>query len=234
MLNRVLLVEDNLSIANSVKASLEENNFQVITAINGQLAVEEFNKYQFDIVLLDLYLPKVSGEEVLQYIRRKSDVPVIIISMKSSDVEKTINLGLGADDFLTKPFSMLELLARTKAVIRRTKNFAAAVYKEIYKFGQYTINLNDYSVKNENESISLTTKEFEILKLLILNPQKVFSKSDIYRLIWHESELQNDNIINVHMKNLREKIEPNNELYTYILTVWGFGYKLGKQVIVSS
>lgn len=227
---RILMIEDNQSIAESVKQKLEEEQFQVTLVFNGRDALLEFSKFQFDLVLLDLYLPELSGEEVLQNIRRKSNVPVIIISMKSSDVEKAINLGLGADDFLTKPFSMLELLARVKAVIRRTKYVEASIEQDVYEFGDIVMNLNDFSVKRNNEHIFLTTKEFEILKLLILNSNKVFSKTDIFRMVWHEDDLRNDNVINVHVKNLREKIEQEKDIHAYIITVWGFGYKIGKEV----
>ena len=227
---KILVVEDNQSIAETIKQKLEEENFHVTISLNGKDAITEFSKFKFDLVLLDLYLPELNGEEVLRQIRRRSNVAVIIISMKSSDVEKAINLGLGADDFLTKPFSMLELLARVKAVLRRTKHEEASNEQVIYEFGDIIMNLNDFSLVKNGEPIYLTTKEFEILKLLILNPNKVFSKADIFRMVWHEDDLRNDNVINVHMRNLREKIESDHKIYSYIKTVWGFGYKIGKEV----
>jgi len=227
---KILLVEDNEAILESIKLKLEEEQFHVITATNGQEAIEHFDAFSFDLVLLDLLLPELSGSNVLQYIRKKSDVPIIIISMKSTDVEKAINLGLGADDYLAKPFSMLELLARVKAVIRRSKHSNAVKVQNIYKVGDLLVNLNNFSVKNGDHMINLTTKEFEIFKLFILNSDKVFSKKDIFRLVWHEDDSRNDNVINVHIKNLREKIEKDPNYPEYIMTLWGFGYKLGQKV----
>jgi DNA-binding response OmpR family regulator len=227
---KILLIEDNVAISESIKTHLQNENFLVSTALSGDVAIKLFNESKFDLILLDLLLPQISGEEVLNYIRRKSDVPIIIISMKSTDIEKAINLGLGADDFLSKPFSMLELLARVKAVLRRSRQNEIQTNTETYKVGDYIVNFNDYSVRLNDQNIGLTTKEFEILKLLITNPNKVFSKSDIYSIIWKDISSSIDNVLNVHIRNLREKIEkdPNNPIY--VKTVWGFGYKLGVEV----
>lgn len=227
---KILLIEDNLAIAESIKVHLQSEHFLVSLAKNGEEAIKIFNESNFDLILLDLLLPEISGEEVLNYIRKKSNVPIIIISMKSSDIEKVINLGLGADDFMSKPFSMLELIARVKAVIRRSKRNEIKDKGEIYKVGEYLVNFDDFTVKLNNKNISLTTKEFEIFRLLITNPNKVFSKSDIYSIIWKDISSNIDNVLNVHIRNLREKIEPNPEDPEYVLTVWGFGYKMGMKV----
>jgi len=182
----------------------------------------------YDAVLLDLMLPKISGENVLKHIRSKGDVPVIIISTKDTDVEKAINLGLGADDYLSKPFSMLELIARVKAVLRRSKKSQEVPVKQKYVISNLEVNMVNYEVKKNNQLIELTLKEFEILKLLITHPDQTFSKQQMYRSIWGEEYYYNDNVINVHIRRLREKIEDDPSKPKIVLTMWGFGYKLGE------
>lgn len=226
----LLLIEDNLSICKSIISTLESDQFNVIMANDGKTAFEKFEKMPYDLILLDLILPDINGEELLQAFRKKSDVPVIIISMKSSDIEKAINLGLGADDFLTKPFSMLELIARVKAVIRRTKTSQAIQKSDLYVFEDYKLNLYNYTLNKGNELIHLTNKEYEILKTLVIGSSKVYSKSELYRLVWNEEGTENDNVINVHINRLRAKIGDNLDYPRIVKTIWGFGYKLGVEV----
>jgi DNA-binding response OmpR family regulator len=172
-------------------------------------------------------LPNVSGENVLKHIRSKGDVPVIIISTKDTDVEKAINLGLGADDYLAKPFSMLELIARVKAVLRRSHKVQEKETKQNFKIGQLEVNLSSFEVKKEGQIVELTLKEFEILKLLLTHPDQTFSKQQMYRTVWGEEYYYNDNVINVHIRRLREKIEDDPSNPKIVMTMWGFGYKLG-------
>lgn len=227
---QILLVEDNLAIATAVKTALSQEDFNVIIATDGQKAIDLFKQHSIDLVLLDLLLPNIRGEDVLKYIRQKNNTPIIIISMKSSDIEKAINLGLGADDYLAKPFSMVELIARVKAVIRRSKMSESIKREGSFVVGSLTIDLDSYTVSKNNVFISLTTKEFELLKVFITFPDKVFSVEDLYRLVWHEDKPISKNVINVHIKNLREKIEDNPKKPNYIITHWGFGYKLNHKV----
>jgi len=227
----ILLIEDNLSIANSIVESLENDQFNVIAATTGASAYDKYDLMIYDLILLDLMLPDANGEDLLQAFRKKGNTPVIIISMKSSDIEKAINLGLGADDFLTKPFSMLELVARIKAVIRRTKYFEATKRNDIYQFDDYYLNLNNYTLTKNNEVIHLTNKEFEILKTLVVGSNKVYSKKDLYRLVWNEEGEKSDNVINVHINRLRTKIGDNLDHPLFIKTIWGFGYKIGVDVV---
>lgn len=226
----ILLVEDNPSVISAIETVLQREEFTLKIAKDGQEAIDIFNKNLFDLVLLDLLLPTLSGEEVLRSIRRKSGTPVIIISMKSSDIEKAINLGLGADDYLTKPFSMIEMIARIKAVIRRTKQAQSVTPSGECKVKDIIVNFDDYSIHKNNSLIKLTTKEFEIFKILVTNPEKVFSKDELFRLVWHEDNYGKNNSINVHIKNLREKIEDDYRHPRYIITHWGFGYKIGFEV----
>ncbi len=228
MNQKILIVEDNLLISKSIESKLKEEMFEVKAVFNGEDAIKQFDLMKYDVVLLDLMLPVKSGEEVLKHIRSKGDVPVIIISVKDSDVEKAINLGLGADDYLSKPFSMLELIARVKAVLRRSKKSQEVPTKQKYVISNLEVNMVNYEVKKNNQLVDLTLKEFEILKLLLTHPDQTFSKQQMYRTIWGEEYYYNDNVINVHIRRLREKIEDDPSNPKIVLTMWGFGYKLGE------
>lgn len=227
MIYKVLLIEDNILISKSIEQKLKEEKYDVKSVFDGEEAIAQFSKDNYDVVLLDLMLPKVSGEDVLRYIRSKGNTPIIIISTKDSDVEKAVNLGLGADDYLSKPFSMLELLARIKALLRRSYQKEEKITLSTYEFSGLTINLNRVEVMKNGKIIDLTLKEFEILKLLITNPNQTFSKKELYRKVWNEEYYFNDNVINVHIRRLRKKIEDNPSKPEIIVTSWGFGYKLG-------
>jgi len=227
MKQKILIVEDNVLISRSIETKLKEEMFDVKAVFNGEEAVQEFNTKTYDAVLLDLMLPIKNGDEVLRHIRSKSDVPVIIISTKDTDVEKAVNLGLGADDYLSKPFSMLELVARVKAVLRRSVKSQEKELKQKYTLGNLEINLNNYEVKKQGKLVELTLKEFEILKLLVSHPDQTFSKQQMYRSVWGEEYYYNDNVINVHIRRLREKIEDDPSSPKFVMTMWGFGYKLG-------
>ena len=167
--------------------------------------------------------------EVMGKIRESSTVPIIIISAKDTDSDKTLGLGLGADDYITKPFSVTEVLARIKANIRRTTQYASGTFMQqpVLIKGALTMDLNAYSVKKDGKEIELTAKEFEILKLLLQNPKKVYTKEQIYSLVWNDAYLGDENAVNVHISRLRTKIEEDPRNPGYIVTVWGIGYKAG-------
>lgn len=226
---KILLVEDDIEISDMLKNFLMTENFEVITAYDGESACEKFSTDLYSLVLLDLMIPKKSGLEVMKSIREKSTVPIIIISAKDTDSDKTLGLGLGADDYITKPFSVTEVLARIKANIRRNTQYVQGATGEevIFTKGNLTINTNDYSVFKSGEKIELTAKEFEILKLLMKNPQKVYTKEQIYSSVWKDAYFGDENAVNVHISRLRNKIEENPREPQYIVTVWGIGYKLG-------
>jgi len=226
MANKVLLIEDNVIISKSIEQKLKDEMYDVKSVFNGEDGIAQFSKDKYDVVLLDLMLPKVSGEDVLKHIRTQGDVPVIIISTKDTDVEKAINLGLGADDYVVKPFSMLELLARVKALLRRSRHQEEKPKNAIFEFQNLNINLNTFQVKKDGEQVDLTLKEFEILKLLLTHPDQTFSKQEMYRKIWNEEYYFNDNVINVHIRRLRKKIEMDPSNPKIVITMWGFGYKL--------
>lgn len=205
-------------------------NFEVVTAYDGESACEKFFADTYSIVLLDLMIPKISGMEVMKTIRASSTVPIIILSAKDTDSDKTLGLGLGADDYVAKPFSVTEVLARIKANIRRTTQYTApaVVENDIITKGELELNTSDYSVMKNGEKIELTVKEFEILKLLMKNPKKVYTKEQMYSQIWNDAYLGDENAVNVHISRLRNKIEDNPRDPKYVVTVWGIGYKLGE------
>ena len=229
-MDKILLVEDDIEISTMLKNFLEAEKFDVVTAFDGESACDKFFSDSFSLVLLDLMIPKKSGMEVMGKIRENDTVPIIIISAKDTDSDKTLGLGLGADDYITKPFSVTEVLARIKANIRRSTQYAAGGVEQqaILEKGDIVMNLNDYSVTKNESKIELTSKEFEILKLLFKNPKKVYTKEQIYSLVWNDAYFGDENAVNVHISRLRNKIEDNPREPKYIITVWGIGYKLGE------
>ncbi len=230
---KILLVEDDIEISDMLKNFLSTENFEVTASYNGKDACQKFFMDKYSLVLLDLMVPGLSGMEVLKNIREASTVPVIIISAKDSDSDKTLGLGMGADDYITKPFSVTEVLARIKANIRRSTQYAADTSNSageeetIIEKGGLIINTNDYSVYKNGSKIELTIKEFEILKLLFLNPKKVFTKEQIYSSVLNDAYMGDENAVNVHISRLRNKIEEDKKNPEYIVTVWGIGYKAG-------
>ncbi len=224
---RILLVEDDIETSDMLKDFLITENFEVVTAYDGKSACKKFLEDKYSLVLLDIMIPGINGIEVMKIIRESSTVPIIIISAKDSD--KTLGLGLGADDYITKPFSVIEVLARIKANIRRNTQYIPDIpnNENILKKGNLTIDTDTYSVLKNGKKIELTVKEFEILKMLIQNPQKVYTKNQIYSSVWNDVYIGNENAVNVHISRLRGKIEDNPRDPKYIVTVWGIGYKLG-------
>lgn len=228
--NRILLIEDDPEISEMLKNYLTMENYEVLCAEDGQEALKQFDAADFGLVLLDLMIPKISGMDVMQHIRQSSVVPIIIVSAKDTETDKALGLSLGADDYITKPFSVVEVLARIKANIRRATQYdsSAAEAPALLRIGDLTVNLSDYSVSKRNRKIDLTAKEFDILKLLVQNPKKVYTKEQLYSLVWNDAYCGDENAVNVHISRLRNKIEDDARNPRYILTVWGIGYKLGE------
>ena len=226
---RILLVEDDAEISEMLKNYLSTENFEVVCAFDGREACSKFDEAAFDLVLLDLMIPKISGMGVMEHIRKESFVPIIILSAKDTESDKTLGLGLGADDYITKPFSVVEVLARIKAALRRTMHYDSVHPEEpdTLTAGDLIMNLTDYRVTKRGEAVELTAKEFEILRLLMQNPKKVYTKEQLYSLVWNDAYLGDENAVNVHISRLRNKIEDDSRKPVYILTVWGIGYKLG-------
>lgn len=231
MQKRILLVEDDREINKLIKDHLEQENFTVLTAFDGEEALSLFRKEEFDLILLDLMLPKFSGMDILKKVREKSLLPVLIISAKGSDLDKALGLGFGADDYISKPISMIELTARVHAAIRRATQYIPATNHSdpaIIQFKELSLDLSTFSVQVKDKIAQLTSKEFHILKLFMTNQSRVFTKEQIYQFIWQDDYYGNENVINVHIRRLRGKIEKDPSNPQYIRTIWGIGYKLGE------
>lgn len=227
---KILLIEDDIEISEMLQSFLVSESFEVVNALDGEDGRQKFAKETFDLVLLDIMIPKLNGIEVMQNIRSKSTVPIIIISAKDTDLDKSLGLGLGADDYITKPFSITEVLARIKANIRRSTQYSQNKpidEPHLLKSHDIAMNLDDYTVTKGDKKIELTAKEFDILKLLIQNPKKVYTKAQLYSQIWNDDYIGDENAVNVHISRLRTKIEDDSRTPKYIVTVWGIGYKLG-------
>ncbi len=218
-----MLVEDDVEISAVLKKFLSTEDLEVVTAYDGESACRKFFSDTFSLVLLDLMIPKMSGIEVMDKIRERHTVPIIIISAKDTDSDKTLGLGLGADNYITKPFSVPEVLARIKANIRRSTKCAAGESspQTILEKDGLRMNLDDYSVTKNGNKIELTSKEFDILKLFLQNPKKVYTKAQLYSLVWKDTYYGDENAVNVHISRLRNKIEDNPRKPRYVITVWG-------------
>jgi len=227
MQKHILLVEDDESIREMVANFLLLEGFEVTTANNGEEALQYCLNQNFDLVILDIMIPKLNGLEVLKVIREQAALPIIIMSAKDSDVDKALGLGLGADDYIAKPFSMLEFSARVKAVIRRATKYAGQIdhKQDVIDIGDLKIDIVNFSINKNGQEVKLTSKEFSILKLFVTNRNQVFTKEQIYQLIWKDAYYGDENIINVHIRRLREKIEDDPSNPQYIKTLWGIGYK---------
>ncbi|WP_226001049.1 response regulator transcription factor [Paenibacillus sp. BJ-4] len=230
MSQHILLIEDDLSIAEMLHKVLTKEGYKLTTASDGEEGLLAFDRHTYDLVLVDLMMPKVDGMEVIRRIRTSSAVPILIMSAKDSDVDKALGLGFGADDYVAKPFSMLEMTARIQSAIRRSTTYARQQQQEqpkaqVLTFGNLHIDLDHFSViRNENE-LQLTAKESDILKLFVTNPNRVFTKAQLYGFIWKEDYMGDENVINVHIRRLREKIEEDPSHPVHIKTLWGIGYK---------
>ncbi|AZK46447.1 response regulator transcription factor [Paenibacillus lentus] len=228
----ILLVEDDISISEMVISYLSKEGYTLIHARDGEEALRLFSEHNLALVLLDLMLPHLNGMDFLKKIREQSRIPVLIISAKDSEVDKALGLGFGADDYIAKPFSLIELTARVKSAIRRATEYSesggnALLQPNIVTVQDIIMDIDNIRISKRGAEIHLTAKEWSILKLLFTYPQKIFTKEQIYRSVWGDEYYGDENIINVHMSRLREKIEDNPSSPQYIKTVWGIGYKLG-------
>lgn len=222
---KLLIVEDDKEIRELLGAFLTDNGYEISYAANGIEATNKFTP-EYDLVLLDIMLPFKSGEQVLTDIRKTSDVPVIIISAKDMIQTKIDVIRMGADDYITKPFDLGEVLVRIEAMLRRTVGKTGD--DQVITHKNLTLNRKDGRVFIKGEQISLTTKEYAILELLLSYPDKMFSKSNIFESIWNEDfDIYDDNALKVHMSNLRSKLKKYDD-EEYIETIWGMGYRLAK------
>ncbi|PUA37863.1 DNA-binding response regulator [Paenibacillus elgii] len=228
----IFIMEDDQAIVEMVETYLTKEGYAVTVAGDGDEGLRKFEQAQgrFDLLLVDLMMPKIDGMEVIRRIRAYSHVPILIMSAKDSDIDKALGLGFGADDYIEKPFSMIELSARLKAIIRRATQYASVETKvpqmhNILSMGDLRIDFDNFAVFKHEKPIKLTSKEFEILRLFAAHPNRVFTKAQIYAKVWNGDYYGDENVINVHMSRLRDKIEDNPSEPRYIKTLWGIGYK---------
>ncbi|MEC0304274.1 response regulator transcription factor [Terribacillus saccharophilus] len=228
----ILLVEDDTQINEMVASHLKKEGYTVFSAFDGQEALDLFAQESVDLIILDLMLPAYNGLDIVQLIRRESMLPILIMSAKDSDVDKALGLGFGADDYIGKPFSLIELTARVKAALRRSMQYSLLnkeKKEQVVIVHDLRIDLNNFSVSKKGEPINLTAKEFQILSLLATSPNQVFTKGQLFESVWKEAYYGDDNVINVHIRRLREKIEDDASAPLYIKTIWGIGYKMEMQ-----
>ena len=223
MPKRILIVDDEPSMVKGLQFNLEkQEGYQIDAAYDGEEAMALFQKNQYDLILLDIMLPKIDGMEVCQKIREVSDVPIIILSARGEDMDKIMGLEFGADDYLTKPFNMLELKARIKTIFRRTDALMNKEKEGLISVNGLCVDLNCRSVTVDGREVNLTVKEFDLLQLFITNRGKVFNRESLLDMVWkHQGDLR---IADVHIRRLREKIERNPASPEFILTKWGVGY----------
>ena len=225
---RILIADDDKEIRNLLKIYLERELYMVDTAINGEEALHLFNQNNYNLVILDLMMPKIDGIEVCKKLRDKTNVPILMLTAKDHEVDKILGLSIGADDYITKPFSIHEVIARVKALMRRFLVLGSnntAQEKTTLSFKGLTINLNTYTVHTNKEEISLTGKELELLKFFTSNPGQVFTKTQLFRNVWDDNYIEDDNTVMVRIRKLRKKIEIDPSNPKFIQTIWGIGYK---------
>ncbi|MGN0437127.1 MAG: response regulator transcription factor [Lachnospiraceae bacterium] len=228
-MKKVLVVDDEKLIVKGIKFSLEQDDMIVTPAYDGEEALELARNNDFDMILLDIMLPGLSGFEVCQAIRDFSDVPIIMLTAKGEDMDKILGLEYGADDYITKPFNILEVKARIKAIMRRNqKKTPAAIQPKKIVEGELMIELDSREVTIAGEEINLTAKEFNILTLLLLHPNKVYTRDDLLKAVWGSDSLGDGRTVDVHVRRLREKVEENPGEPKYIQTKWGVGYYFKK------
>lgn len=226
-MSRVLVVDDEKLIVKGIRFSLEQDNMQVDCAYDGEEALNLAKENTYDIILLDVMLPKMDGFEVCQQIREFSDVPIIMLTAKGDDMDKILGLEYGADDYITKPFNILEVKARIKAIMRRVsaKKPAPAKNETLFlEVKDMRLDIEGHRVYINGKEINLTSKEFELLELLISNPNKVYSREKLLNLVWGASYPGDVRTVDVHIRRLREKVEENPGNPKYVHTKWGVGY----------
>ena len=223
MAKKVLVVDDEKLIVKGVRYSLEQDGMEVDCAYDGEEALQKITDKEYDIILLDVMLPKLTGFEVCQQVREFSNVPIVMLTAKGEDMDKILGLEYGADDYITKPFNILEVKARLKAIMRRTAPKAKEEAKVI-ESKDMRLDCEGRRVYVAGKEINLTAKEFELLELLILNPNKVYSRENLLKLIWGLDYPGDVRTVDVHIRRLREKIEDNPSEPKYVHTKWGVGY----------
>lgn len=235
MKERILIVEDDEDIVRVLKNYLERAGYIVNWASTGREGLSDFKSNDYDLVMIDLMMPEMDGFTLCKNIRWTSDVPIIIISAKNTDEDKVKGLKLGADDYITKPFSLVELEARVNSHLRRYRRYTndSIESDNIIRFDNgLSMDKENKKVMIDNNEIFMTPKEFSLIELLADNPNKTFSKKELYEHIWNQEDLYDNNTVTVHIKEIRNKLKDNSKEPSYIQTVWGIGYKfIGKRIL---
>jgi len=225
MAKKVLVVDDEKLIVKGIRFSLEQDGMDVDCAYNGEEALELAMANEYDLILLDIMLPKRDGFEVCQQIRDFSDVPIVMLTAKGDDMDKILGLEYGADDYITKPFNILEVKARIKAIMRRTtKKVEEPANGKVIQKGDMKIDCESRRVFAGDREINLTAKEFDLLELLAMNPNKVYSRENLLNIVWGYEYPGDARTVDVHIRRLREKVEENPSDPKYVYTKWGVGY----------
>lgn len=224
MAKRILLVDDEPLILKGLRFTLEQEGYEILTAADGEEALQVFFDQPVDLVLLDVMLPKLDGIQVCQRIRESSNVPILMLTAKGEDMDKILGLEYGADDYMTKPFNILEVKARIKTVLRRAAQPAVNEEKKIIHVHDMEVNIVNRSVTLGGKEIRLTAKEFDLLQLFITNRGKVFSRETMLETVWKYDYMGDARTVDVHIRRLREKIERNTAQPEFIFTKWGVGY----------
>ena len=226
-MHNILIVDDDKEIVKAIEIYLGKENYTIFKAYDGKQALEQISKNNIQLVILDIMMPNKNGLETLEQIRKDKNIPVIMLSAKSEDIDKINGLNTGADDYITKPFNPIELIARVNALMRRYTNWGKKEDDENIIFtGELVINDELKKVEVYGKEVKLTPTEYNILKFLTKNKGKVFSIEEIYKNVWDEESYATENIIAVHIRHLREKIEINPKEPQYIKVIWGIGYKM--------
>ncbi|AJO18899.1 response regulator transcription factor [Bacillus paralicheniformis] len=225
---RVLIADDEKEIRDLLKTYLKRECYEVDVAVDGEDALRLFEQNHYHLVILDVMMPKIDGIEVCRRMRNHTNVPILMLTAKDLEGDKILGLSIGADDYITKPFSVNEVLARIKAMLRRflvLGSESRSDEQSLIQFKGLTIDLKTYTVTAGGQEISLTAKEFELLKFFASNPGQVFTKTQLFRNAWSDQYIEDDNTVMVHIRRLRKKIEPDPSDPQFIQTVWGIGYK---------
>ena len=226
----ILICDDEREIVNALKIYLNDANYVLYEAFDGKGALKLVEEQDIHLVLLDIMMPEMDGMEAMLKIRERSNVPVILLTAKSEDTDKILGLTVGADDYITKPFNPVEVSARVKSQLRRYMQLGAGnLQPEVLRCGAIEVFDNEKKVMLDGEEVALTPTEYDILKLLMQHPGKVFSPKEIYRRIWNDQPYGSENTVAVHIRHLREKLEINPAEPRYLKVVWGQGYKCEKK-----
>jgi DNA-binding response OmpR family regulator len=222
----ILICDDEKDIVSALEIYLSSDGYQIYKAYNGEEALEMMKRYSIDLVLLDVMMPKMDGIQTITEIRKTSNVPVIFLTAKSEDTDMILGLNIGADDYITKPFNPVEVLARVKSNLRRYLTLGSQSKKDVYSMGGIELNPKAKEVTLDGDALSLTPTEFKILELLMEHPGEVISPKEIYTSVWQDDSFGTENIVAVHVRHLREKIEIDPANPRHLKVVWGQGYKM--------